>query len=298
MASCVSLLPLACEPKLIVGKWSGANAGMAGSAGSGDVGAGAGAGGETGEAGSAGDASGEGGAPGSCRSEGGNVTGNLQRVTESLALPWSTSFERGFCDYAVTSGYCYGDTRASYEIVSSPVHSGDSAAAFNIVVDDAFDGLQARCVRQGQLPNDAYYSAFFFIPSAPTAANNWNLIHFQGGGATGPLHGLWDVSISIDAQGELHLYVYDFLRPLMRVTTNLPTVPIGSWFQIEVHWKRASDATGEFALYQDGELGLELKNLSTDNTSYGQWYVGNLAVGLTPQDLTLYVDDVSIREAP
>jgi len=278
---CAFLLPLACEPKLVVGKWSDSS----------DQGGGAGVGG----AGGAGDALVD------CHAGGdgnGNGNGSMQRVFEPLAVPWSTGFENGFCDYTAVAGYCYGNARASFEIVSSPVHSGDSSAAFSIVVDDAFDGLQARCVKQGQLPEAAFYSAFFFIPSAPTAANNWNLIHFQGGSPTGALHGLWDVSISIDADGELHLYVFDFLRMLTRPAMNVPAVPVGSWFQIEVYLKRAATATGEFALYQDGEIGLQLGNLTTDDSSYGQWYVGNLAVALTPADSTLYVDDVSIREAP
>ena len=58
---------------------------------------------------------------------------------------------------------------------------------------------------------------------------------------------------------------------------------------------RAADPTGEVALYQDGELLLDQTNILTDDSSVGQWYVGNLATGLTPSESTLYVDDVSIR---
>jgi hypothetical protein len=297
LAGWAFLLPLACEPKLVVGKWTEARAGTGGGGSGGVGGSDAGGGGD---AAGGGDAGGGGEAPLACSAAAGASDGNgsMQRVFDPLALPWSTGFENGFCDYAAAAGYCYGNARASFEIVSSPVHSGNSAAAFSIVVDDAFDGLQARCVRQGQLPEAAFYSAFFFIPSAPSAATNWNLIHFRGGGATGPLNGLWDVSVHVGADGSLHLFVFDFLRMATREATNVPALPIGSWFQIEVYLKRAADATGAFSLFQDGELGLELTNLSTDNTSYGQWYVGNLAVALTPNDLTLYVDDVSIREAP
>ena len=37
--------------------------------------------------------------------------------------------------------------------------------------------------------------------------------------------------------------------------------------------------------------------LVTDNTDFGQWYVGNFADALTPPGSTLYVDDVTIRAA-
>jgi hypothetical protein len=39
----------------------------------------------------------------------------------------------------------------------------------------------------------------------------------------------------------------------------------------------------------------DLTNILTDDSSVGQWYVGNLATGLTPPASTLYVDDVTIR---
>ena len=79
--------------------------------------------------------------------------------------------------------------------------------------------------------------------------------------------------------------------------TSIPTspIPIGEWFHLELYLKRATDATGEIALYQDGELLIEATDLITDDSSFGQWYVGNYADGRTPADSTLYVDDVTIR---
>jgi hypothetical protein len=231
-----------------------------------------------------------------CQAAGG--TGSMQRVNDPVTVPWSTSFENAFCDYAGVTSYCYAAPRASYDTVTTPVHSGEFAAAFSVVADDGFDGYQARCVRHGQLPSAAYYSAFFFIPVAPTAAANWNLIHFRGGVADGsPLHGLWDVSLARQEDGTFQVYVFDFLHSMTRTTT-APAVPFGSWFELEVYLERAADPTGAFAMYQDGEVVLSLSDLVTDDTSYGQWYVGNLAASLTPPESVLYVDDVSIREAP
>jgi hypothetical protein len=226
-----------------------------------------------------------------CRASDGDE--GARSTTEPLAVPWSTSFENAFCDYSAPAGYCYAAERASYEIVTSPVHSGERAAAFGLISDGAFDGLQARCVRRGELPVAAYYSAFFFIPVAPTAANNWNLLHFRSGDA-GPMHGIWDVSLERQADGTFQAYVFDHLRQLTRTTDGIPSVPIGAWFQLEVYLRRSANDTGQFALYQDGQLALSLEGLSTDDASYGQWYVGNLAVSLTPAESVLYVDDVSV----
>ena len=64
-----------------------------------------------------------------------------------------------------------------------------------------------------------------------------------------------------------------------------------------MYLRRAADATGEVTVYQDGVVAYHLVDLVTDDTSWGQWYVGNLATGLAPADSTLYVDDVAIRTA-
>lgn len=255
---------LGCEPNLIVGRW----------------------GGDGGESGASGQAS--------CDAAGGES--NLS-MTDPVAMPWSTSFENEFCDYVAAGGYCYAAPRASYDTVASPAHSGKTAAAFSLVTDSAFDGLQARCVRQGELPIAAYYSAYFFIPEAPTAANNWNLMHFRGGDGVEAANGTWDLSLARQADGSFQLFVYDHFRPAIRPTTNLPSVPIGEWFQLTAYLNRSTDATGELAVYQDGELGLRLTDLVTDRSAYGQWYVGNLAVSLSPEETVLYVDDVAISDS-
>ncbi len=218
-------------------------------------------------------------------------------MTDALATPWSTGFESGFCDYAAPSGFCYAEPGATYELVDSPAHAGNHAAAFSVSAEAGLDGNQTRCVRQGELASAAYYSAYFFIPTAPSDAVNWNLMHFRSGDAA-PFHGLWDVTLAEGAGGDFHVVVFDFLRMQTRTTDTVPAVPIGSWFQLEVYLRRAADATGAFAVYQDGELALELNDLSTDDGEYGQWYVGNYAIALTPPESTLYVDDVAIRPAP
>jgi hypothetical protein len=41
---------------------------------------------------------------------------------QAAVIPWSTGFERGFCDHAPPQGFCYSPDSASYRIVTSPVH--------------------------------------------------------------------------------------------------------------------------------------------------------------------------------
>jgi len=224
---------------------------------------------------------------------GASAAGDPPPADQAITLPWTTGFEDGFCGFYSAGGFCYVNPAASYEVTSSPVHSGTSAAAFHIAGDPAVDGLQARCARQGTLPAAAYYGAWFFIPDAVTATDNWNLFHFDGDTAD-VKHGLWDVSLAVGADGNLYAFVFDFLRMLIRLPTGPADVPIGAWFHLEVYWERAADNTGSFELYVDGALALSLTDLATDDTEIGQWYVGNLAKSLTPRPNTLYVDDVTI----
>jgi len=213
---------------------------------------------------------------------------------KTVDIPWTTGFETGFCDYARAAGFCYSAPEASYQIVDTPVRTGRRAAAFSVTSDPTRDGTQARCFLEGALPDEAVYGAWFYLPALAENTGNWNLMHFQGGDVP-VLHGLWDVSLGSADDGSLFLYVLDFLGGPIRVPDAAPQVPIESWFHVEFRLRRAADATGEVALYQDGALLLELTALVTDDTDFGQWYVGNLADALTPADSTVYVDDVTVR---
>jgi hypothetical protein len=218
----------------------------------------------------------------------------------ALDVPWSTSFEDGFCDYASALGYCYAAGGSAYTIVSSPVHSGRYAAAFTVDSRDTpLTGTQTRCVRQGILPTAAYYGAWYFVPAVQSNGQTWNLFYFEGGdGPNAALHGLWDVSLVNAPDGGLHLSIYDFLNPSTPDTSAVPDIPIGAWFHIEFFFHRAADATGEIALYQDGQAALDLTGIPTDDSTWGRWHVGNLADSLVPPVSTVYVDDVTIRATP
>lgn len=223
--------------------------------------------------------------------------GNEQPFEQPVALPWDAGFEDGFCDYDDVNGFCYSDPRASIELVTSPVRSGRFAAAFHLVASEEGDGNQARCVRRGELPRAAYYGAWFFVESAPESVSNWNLMHFQGAQVSEleTLHGLWDVSLERSESGEIRAYVLDHLNGGKVQNPDIAPIPIGEWFHLELYLDRAATPTGHVRLYQDGELIGERSDVVTDDSTWGQWYVGNLGLTLSPAESTIYVDDVSVR---
>jgi hypothetical protein len=222
--------------------------------------------------------------------------------TDPIAVPWSSGFENQFCDYTQAAGYCYNDAQASFEIVTSPVHSGRYAAAFSVnAADEA--ALQARCVRQGGLPKAASYEAWYFVPASAAASGNWNLWYFEGGNDEDSQEPLWNVGLVSGANGALMLAVYSPLDggqhyPMKRTVP----IPIGSWFRIKFLLERATDDSGRVSLYQDDVLLFDETGIVTDGARpslFGQWYVGNLAAirSLMPSASTIYVDDVSVSAA-
>jgi len=216
-----------------------------------------------------------------------------------VGTSWSTGFEDGMCGYLAEQGYCYTRHEATLEIVQSPVHDGKFAAAFTVNGNATNeDRSQARCVRQGEMPKSAVYGAWYFIPEQRTSDGNWNLFHFLGGESEADSHALWDVSLANNADGKLVLSVFNFLTGSHPRIVNPPEVPIGRWFHVRFELRRSAQANGGVILYQDDTTVLTLQNLITDDTSWGQWYVGNYARILTPALTTVYVDDVTISEAP
>jgi hypothetical protein len=258
-ALAVPLVSLGCEPPLVVGALTCSSS-------------------ETGVAGA---------------NDGGAVDGG------KLPAPWQSSFDDGFCGYNDSAGYCYADSGGAYRIVTSPVHSGAFAAAFDLRATGGPGTRQARCVRQGVLPEQAFYGAWYYVPSGSSDPVNWNLFHFQGGERGRLLHGLWDVSLDALPDGQMAAYVRDLLHGHVYEQAEPIPVPNDTWFHLEFYYKRASDETGEVALYQDDVEVVRVTDVVTDDdTPFGQWYVGNLALALTPPTSSVYVDDVSVRLNP
>lgn len=234
----------------------------------------------------------------------GNPTTDGTAAVE-FPIPWRTGFEDGFCDYLRVRGHCYDNPSGSawHELVDAPVRAGSRAAAFSV---NAGRDTHTRCFLEGKLPEQAYYGAWYFVPTVHKVNDIWNLIHFQvhrqSHRAPSNFETLWDVLLENDASGGLRLSLKG--RPVVegeywQVPGEIPPpIPIGEWFHIEVYLKLASDMTGEIALYQNGKLYLQATGIRTDfdDSMLGQWYVGNLAYSLDPPQSTVYVDDVTVSK--
>lgn len=216
---------------------------------------------------------------------------------DTIVTPdWETSFEDGFCGYSKAHGFCYAARDAEVSIVDTIVRSGRKAAKFSITTDPEKEGEQTRCVREGTLPQDAYYGAWFYLPRGTTSRDNWNLFHFRGESAENPLHILWDVSVYSTNDGRNLPWLRGFVAEGESFAPSVDwELPAEEWFSLHLRLLRSSTATGKVELYLNGELIEERDEIVTDDSEWGQWYVGNLGRTLEPAESTIYIDDVSIR---
>jgi hypothetical protein len=152
-------------------------------------------------------------------------------------------------------------------------------------------------VREGRLPEDAAYAASIYVPAVPEEAVNWNIMHFRGGDGDS-LDPSWDLSIGITADGALELFVFDHATRSTHLSDPPVPLPTGRYVDLEFRMRRAADATGIVTVRQSGQQIIEVRDVVTGDTRFGQWYVGNLADRLSAPASTLYVDDVSINPAP
>jgi hypothetical protein len=267
-------LLMACDSKLVIGSWAcPAPTALGGSASAGSAGA-------------------------------SNSAGSGAFIPE-FPLPWGTGFEDDFCDYLRVNGQCYDNPGESawHELVGSPVRFGRRAAAFSV---KAGRDTHTRCFLEGKLPEEAYYGAWYFVPTVHKVNDIWNLIHFQvrrrSHRSPQTFETLWDVLLENDDAGGLRLALKG--RPVVEgeywqvpwEIQKIPGIPIGEWFHIELYLKLTSDITGEISLYQNGTRLIHAAGIRTDfeDSMLGQWYVGNLAYSLDPPQSTVYVDEVTV----
>jgi hypothetical protein len=150
-------------------------------------------------------------------------------------------------------------------------------------------------MRNGILPKEAYYSAWYYIASPMTAGEYWLFFKYRSRRvASDPatVIDLWDVDFSANADGTMGVFIFhhDSGTRMPRAT---PAVPVGQWFQVEAFFRAATDDTGRLMVWFDGTLIYDLTE-PTVTSEFVEWSVGSIAEIITPAPATLYVDDAAI----
>jgi hypothetical protein len=147
------------------------------------------------------------------------------------------------------------------------------------------------------LPTDAFYSAWYYLPHTTTVNGYWVIQKFRRRTdvADPSTEGeLFDLDLYTLPTGEMSFRVFDHRagdNPPMIV--DQPIVTVDGWFHLETRYRNTTDATGRLTIWLDG---LEVFDLSgpTGPTPWIQWTVVSVAQDLTPSANVLYVDDCAI----
>jgi len=164
------------------------------------------------------------------------------------------------------------------------------------------------------LGSGLYYSAWFFFPKLyrltadPRRGRFWNIFQFKSKTSRN-IDPFWYVDVANrvpDGAMYVTLHWWDGLAiggphpgefGGRRYAQDIKDIPVGRWTHIEAYLKQASDFTGEIAIWQDGVLLFDQRNVKTKYPSGdNQWSVNNYSDGLTPNPATIYIDDAGIRK--
>ena len=224
-----------------------------------------------------------------------------ERLDVGSDLLWTARFEGdSFVEWTSVEGggtFVFPTTNL-VEPTSDRVHDGKYAAKVTLTAPADGSQATANLVRSGNLPDEAYYSAWYYLPQTAQVTGYWVLMKFRmRTTATDPNSAteLYDIDLKSLASGEMALMIYDHTQDKeLALSVIDPVVPAGgAWFQVEAYYRNASDATGRLRVWLDGQEVADVVK-PTGTPGWVEWDVGSVADNLTPQTVTVYVDDCAI----
>ncbi|MEM7112742.1 MAG: heparin lyase I family protein [Chloroflexota bacterium] len=158
------------------------------------------------------------------------------------------------------------------------------------------------------LPDEGYYSAWYYLPQEVTTDVWWNVFQFKSRSETAS-DPMLSFNIESDGNGTRSLYVYHEKPHVCQADcasssygNDAVNLPLREWFHVEAFVRQSS--SGETAVRPDGTLivwvnGVEIVNKSNIYTLRSprarlQWSVNNYTDSIEPDHVVLYVDDAAI----
>jgi len=217
-------------------------------------------------------------------------------------LLWTARFETGaFDEWAAVGGGVFTEPASSLvEPSASRVHAGAFAAKMTIDAPPGGEQATATLIREGGLPDEAFYSAWYYLPQSVEVADYLVLMKLRArADAADPAsdHELYDIDLKTLPTGEMAIRVYDHAQlgdaPM---TVPDPVVPVGGWFHLEAYYRNAGDTTGRLVLWLDGEAVADVAK-PTGTPGWVGWQVGSVGQNMEPATVTLYVDDCAVSRS-
>jgi len=202
-----------------------------------------------------------------------------------------------------------GGDLAEAEASADFAHSGKYSARMTLR-GAAQNKLAVRLMRWGNeawdtdnsqgLPQEAYYSAWYYFPRAYKPAKWWNIFQFKSTpeGKTGrDSQPMWTVNVD-SRDGKMTLYLYTKFNtpanPGKQLADPPLTLPVGKWVHLEVLYRHSETNAGRIAMWQDGTKIYDVDGVKTALGERITWGIGNYTDDIEPSTATIYVDDAVI----
>lgn len=219
----------------------------------------------------------------------GDVVWSADHETGNV-LQWSTD----------AGGGVFNSGPATVAAAAVPfARSGEHAMELSIDLSGG-EPAGARVFRWGERLEHGFYGAWYYFPKAHRPDVWWNVMQTKSRPPDGETVTMWVVNVAADEDGTMRLYLWDALGalPFPGISAQVDrALPVGRWVHLELYVAHATAPTGRIALFQDGELLLDLTDQVTAMSDDLQWSVNNYSDAIDPSDVVIYVDDAAIRRA-
>ena len=183
------------------------------------------------------------------------------------------------------------------EVSTERAHHGAYAARLTI---DASTGIQENALlsRANDLPVEAYYSAWYYLPRSLTVGTFWVIFKFRQRAVASDdatAGELFDLDLRDLPSGEMTVLLYDH-----RVGKNValdvtdPVVPVGRWFHVEAFYRNAQDASGRLIYWLDGRQIKDMSGQAMAPNGWIEWNACSVGETLTPSPAVLFIDDCAV----
>jgi hypothetical protein len=209
---------------------------------------------------------------------------------------WSADHETGDLSqwYENQSGAVFNTGTGQVSITEAVTHKGRYALDLTIHAGDG-EAHAARIFRWYEDPKEAYYSAWFYFPQHFEPELWWNVFQFKSRTDTRN-DPMWMLNVGNRSSGQMYLYLV-YWPTNDSYSQHVLNLPMKRWVHIEVFYRRATAKTGRITVWQDGIMLFDFNNVQTAIADNVQWSVSNYTDSISPNDVTIYVDDAAISTA-
>jgi Polysaccharide lyase len=232
-----------------------------------------------------------------------DVANGADRPDGASTLLWKATFEPGDLSEWTSDGAggSIFENIATAPAVTTTVAHGGRYSAKATVMPAVGMASSNYLYRVAPSPTEAYYGAWYYIPSTVVSVRNYlSLIHIDASrtGDGQNAYARWDLNVYsspvASGSGNLVAHLYDYALIANREQLVPITVPRDTWVHFEVLMVKSATTTGRMAVWQDDVLIIDDPGVVTTPNDWVQWRFGGASDMIDPSPSAVYVDDVTI----